>query len=153
MFGMIASSENGLTRSGPRSINVSQQSSNDLRPPIAVATEAPTRSDSSSITIPESNSACRAAATTSCAKRSIRRACPCSIHRVGSNSFASQAKPTGKPLASKALIAPAAERLAIRRFQLAATPPARGVTAPSPVITTLRRPFAPISLRSPVCRP
>jgi hypothetical protein len=65
MFGMIASRENGLTRSGPRSINVSQQSSNDVRPPIAVATEAPTRSASSAITIPESTSACRAAATTS----------------------------------------------------------------------------------------
>jgi hypothetical protein len=145
MFGMIASSENGLTRSGPRSISVSQQSAKDFRPPIAVATEAPTRSESFSITIPESNSACRAAATTSCAKRSIRRACLYSIHRVGSNSFASQAKLTGKPLASKALIAPAAERLPIKRSQLVATPLASGVTAPSPVIITLRRPFAPIS--------
>jgi hypothetical protein len=42
---------------GPRSISVSQQSANDFRPPIAVATEAPTRSESFSITIPESNSA------------------------------------------------------------------------------------------------
>ena len=80
MFGMIAGSENGLTRSGPRSISVSQQSSNDFRPPIAVATEAPTRSDSFSITIPGSASAWRAAATASCAKRSIRRACLYSIH-------------------------------------------------------------------------
>ena len=55
MFGMIAGSENGLTRSGPRSISVSQQSSKDFRPPIAVATEAPTRSDSFSISIPESD--------------------------------------------------------------------------------------------------
>src|SRR5437773_8847496 len=37
-FGMIAVIEKGLTRSGPRLISVSQASSNDLRPPIAVAT-------------------------------------------------------------------------------------------------------------------
>ena len=46
MFGMMAVIEKGLTRSGPRVISVSQASSNDLRPPIAVPTETPTRSHS-----------------------------------------------------------------------------------------------------------
>ena len=54
MFGMIAGIEKGLTRSGPRSISVSQASSNDLRPPIAVATETPTRSHSCSTSSPAS---------------------------------------------------------------------------------------------------
>ena len=43
-FGMIWTIENGLTRSGPRSFSVSTQASNDFRPPIPVATAAPTRS-------------------------------------------------------------------------------------------------------------
>ena len=54
MFGMIAVSENGLTRSGPRSSKVSHVSSNDLRPPIAVPKETPTRSHSGSISSPAS---------------------------------------------------------------------------------------------------
>ena len=43
---------------------------------------------------PESASACRAAATTICAKRSIRRAVLWSIQSVGSKSFSSQANVT-----------------------------------------------------------
>ena len=43
-FGMIWTIENGLTRSGPRSLSWSTHASNDLRPPIPVATAAPTRS-------------------------------------------------------------------------------------------------------------
>ena len=152
-FGITASSEKGLTRPGPSSASVSQQSSNALIPPIAVATEAPIRSGSFSISIPESACACRAAATTSCAKRSICRARRDSIQRAGSNSFASQAMPTENPLASKAEIGPAAERPSSRRSQLDATSPASGVTAPSPVTTTLRSPFAPIGVRSLVCPP
>src|SRR5207302_8917977 len=71
--------------------------------------------------------------------------------RAGSNSFASQAMPTENPLASKAEIGPAAERPSSRRSQLDATSPASGVTAPSPVTTTLRSPFARIGVRSLVC--
>ena len=95
MFGMIAGIENGLTRSGPRSRSVLWHSWNDFRPPIPVATATPTRSGASATTMPESASACRAAETTSCAKRSMRRACLCSIQSVGTKSRASQAKCTG----------------------------------------------------------
>jgi hypothetical protein len=134
-FGITASSENGLTRPAPRSVSLSQQSSNALMPPIAVAIEAPMRSDSCPISTPESASACRAAATTSCAKRPICRDDLGSIHRVGSNSFASQAKLTGKPPASKAQIGPPAQPPSIRRSQLTTMSLPSGVTAPSPVIT------------------
>jgi hypothetical protein len=44
------------------------------------------------MSIPESSSACRAAARIICAKRSIRRARFRSIQIVGSKSFSSQAK-------------------------------------------------------------
>jgi hypothetical protein len=50
---------------------------------------------------------------------------------------------------SNAVIGPAAERPPIRRSQLVATSLANGVTAPSPVITTLRRPLAPINPSDP----
>ena len=43
-FGMIWTIENGLTRSGPRSLSWSTQVSKDFRPPMPVATAAPTRS-------------------------------------------------------------------------------------------------------------
>ena len=73
-FGMIAGIENGLTRSGPRSRSCVWQSWNDWSPPMPVATDAPIRSESAAMSSPESSSAIRAAATTICAKRSIRRA-------------------------------------------------------------------------------
>ncbi len=62
---------------------------------MPVAIEAPTRSASAPMSSPESCSACRAAATTICAKRSIRRACLRSIQSVGSKSFTSHANVTG----------------------------------------------------------
>ena len=146
---MIAVIENGLTRSGPRSIKVSHASSNDLRPPIAVAKETPTRSHSGSIFSPASACACRAAATIICANRSMRLACLRSIHCVGSKSFASQANVTAKPVVSNAVIGPAAALPATRFSQLDRTSLPSGVTAPSPVITTLRHPLALISPRHP----
>ena len=72
-LGMIWTIENGLTRSGPRSLSWSTQDSNDFSPPIPVATAAPTRSSIGAISRPESASACRAAASARCVKRSIRR--------------------------------------------------------------------------------
>jgi hypothetical protein len=62
---------------------------------MPVAIEAPTRSGSFAMSIPESVSACRAAARIICAKRSIRRADFRSIQVVGSKSFSSHAKWTG----------------------------------------------------------
>ena len=59
---------------------------------MPVATETPTRSVSGSISMPESSSAIRAAATIICAKRSSLRALRWSSHWVGSKSFSSQAK-------------------------------------------------------------
>ena len=72
-FGMIWTIENGLTRSGPRSLSWLTQVSNDFRPPMPVATAAPTRSAIGAITRPESVSAWRAAASARWVKRSIRR--------------------------------------------------------------------------------
>ena len=89
---MIAGIENGLTRSGPRSRSCVWQSWKDWSPPMPVAIEAPIRSASLAMSSPESSSACRAAATTIWAKRSIRRAVLYSIHWVGSKSFSSHAK-------------------------------------------------------------
>ena len=62
---------------------------------MPVATETPMRSGSLATSIPESCSACRAAARISCENRSMRRAAFFSIHWVGSKSFTSQAKWTG----------------------------------------------------------
>ena len=76
MLGMICTIENGFARSGPRSTSTWMQFSNDLRPPIPVATAAPMRSGAAAMEIPVSASACVAAASASWEKRSIRRA-PC----------------------------------------------------------------------------
>ena len=91
---------------------------------------------------PESSSAWRAAATIICAKRSMRRACLCSIHCFGSNSFSSQANVTGYSLASHCSIGAApdlpGEQVVPRRLRRrcrAASP------RPIPVTTTRRRPF------------
>ena len=94
MFGMICTIANGLVRSGPRSRSVWKQFSNAYRPPIPVATAAPTRSGASAIEIPLSFSAMRAAERAICENLSIRRACLWSIHVVGSKSFSSHAKLT-----------------------------------------------------------
>ena len=72
-LGMIWTIENGLTRSGPRSLSWLTHCSKDLRPPIPVATAAPTRSAIGAISRPESASACRAAASARCVNRSMRR--------------------------------------------------------------------------------
>ena len=62
---------------------------------MPVAIDAPMFSGSALTSTPESCSACRAAASTSCTKRSMRRAALRSIQTVGSKSFSSQAKCTG----------------------------------------------------------
>jgi len=69
----------------------------------------------------------------------MRRACLRSIQSVGSKPFTSQAKVTAKALASKWVIGAAPERPAIRFSQVVGTSLPSGVTAPRPVITTLRR--------------
>ena len=51
---MICTIENGLTRSGPRSLSVTMQDSKDLSPPMPVATAAPTRSGIDAMSSPES---------------------------------------------------------------------------------------------------
>ena len=71
---------------------------------MPVATETPMRSVSAAMSMPESSSAIRAAATTIWAKRSIRRAFRCSIHVAGSKSFNSQAKWTANSDGSKEVI-------------------------------------------------
>jgi hypothetical protein len=59
---------------------------------MPVAIDAPARCGAFEMSIPESASACRAAARIICAKRSMRRDALRSIHVVGSKSFSSQAK-------------------------------------------------------------
>jgi len=112
-----------------------------LRPPIPVATETPTRSVSGSISIPESASAMRAAATIICAKRSSFRALRCSIHLVGSKSFSSHAKCTAKPAGSNCWMGAAPLLPAVRFSQKVSASFPSGVTAPTPVTTTRLRPF------------
>ena len=72
-FGMIWTIENGLTRSGPRWSRTWMHASNDLRPPMPVATAAPTRSASAAMSSPASVSAWRAAASARWVNRSMRR--------------------------------------------------------------------------------
>ena len=96
------------------------------------------RSVSPAMSMPESASAWRAAATIICAKRSIFRALRLSIQSVGSKSFSSQANFTGKSDASKSVIGPAPLSPAQRLFQKLSGSGPSGVTAPSPVTTTLR---------------
>ena len=108
-----------------------------------MAIDAPIRGDSFAISIPESASACREAATTICAKRSIRRACLRSIQTVGSKSFSSAAKCTGNSLASNCWMSAAPDSPAIRFDHEVSTSFPSGVTIPSPVTTTRRLPLSP----------
>src|SRR4051794_30102060 len=100
------------------------------------------------MSIPESASAIRAAATTSCAKRSMRRACLNSIHCAGSKSLTSQANLTGKSETSNCVIGPAPDSPASRASHVVATSLPSGVSAPRPVITTRLRPLT-LTARSP----
>src|ERR687892_2674675 len=108
---------------------------------MPVATATPIRSGSAATSTPESCSAWRAAATIICAKRSMRRACLCSMNSVGSNPFASQAKCVWYAVASNRVISPAADSPASRPAQVVWTSLPSGVTAPRPVTTTLLLPF------------
>src|SRR6266550_1706537 len=112
---------------------------------MPVATEAPMRSVSGSISIPESSSAIRAAAMTIWANRSIFRALRYSIHLVGSKSFSSHAKCTAYPEGSKAWIGAAPLSPAVKFFQKVSASFPSGVTAPTPVTTTRFLPFVLIS--------
>ena len=75
MFGIIIGTNSGLTRSGPLCSSTSVSSCTLTTPPPPVFITTPTRSAFvSSIVRPASSSACLAAATANCAKRSSRRA-------------------------------------------------------------------------------
>ena len=101
------------------------------------------------MSIPESASAWREAATIICAKRSMRRACLRSIQFVGSKSFSSQAKWTGNSLASNCLMSSAPDSPAIRFAQVVSTSLPSGVTMPSPVTTTRLLPLSATYIPSP----
>src|SRR3954447_3725531 len=110
---------------------------------MPVATDAPTRSGSFEMSMPESLSAWRAAARIICAKRSIRRAALRSIHTVGSNSFSSHAKCTLYALFewSNCVISAAPDSPARRLRHESSTEFPIGETHPRPVITTRLRPL------------
>src|SRR3954447_22677897 len=110
---------------------------------MPVATDAPTRSASFEMSMPESLSAWRAAARIICANRSMRRAALRSIHCVGSNSFSSHAKWTLYPPCewSNCVISAAPDSPASRLRHESPTEFPSGDTHPRPVITTRLRPL------------
>src|SRR3954452_22311760 len=110
---------------------------------MPVATDAPTRSASFEMSMPESLSAWRAAARIICANRSMRRAALRSIHCVGSNSFSSHAKWTLYALFewSNCVIFAAPDSPASRLRHESSTEFPSGETHPRPVITTRLRPL------------
>ena len=128
-FGICAGIPSGDIRAGPRSRSTSCWSSIVWMPPIPVARMQPSRIGSygSSPSQPASAIASPAATTASCEKRSSRR-----ISLTDSSSLGS--KSVHAPAPSKIPHSPAAQRA-----YSASAPTPSGVTAPRPVITTLRR--------------
>ncbi len=127
---------------------------------MPVATDAPTRSASLEMSMPESLSAWRAAARIICAKRSIRRADLWLIQTVGSKSFSSHAKCTlyaGLEWSNCVIsAAPVSAASSLRHDSSTELP--SGDTQPRPVITTRLRPLLltltfPIRRRRAVPRP
>ena len=108
-----------------------------MKPPIAVPKRIPTRSGEYTPSTPESATASRAAPSERRTFRSSLRASLGPATWLGSKSFTSAAIRTGNSLASKALMKsmPLSPATAARHVD-GASPPI-GVTAPSPVTTTL----------------
>ena len=128
----------GATRSAPRARNTSVCSAMPMTPPIAEPSRMPTRDGSYAPSSPASPTASRAAASASRTFRSSLRTSFGEATPVGSKSFTSAAIRTGNPLASNARMksTPLSPATAERHVVRASLP--IGVTAPSPVTTTLR---------------
>ena len=125
----------------PFSLALSELSQNVMMPPMPVPMTPPTRAlNSSSVGSLASSIASRAATKANCVKRSMRRASLRPISCSGFHSLTSPAMRVMKSLASKAVIGAMPDSPAIRRFQKSSRVLPIGVTAPSPVTTTRRRP-------------
>src|SRR3990170_6840135 len=70
------------------------------------------------------------------------------MYWTGSKPFTSQAKSTAKPSVSNCVIGPAPDAPAISAAQLDSTSLPSGVTAPRPVMTTLRLPLGELNCAS-----
>ena len=129
--------KNGETRSGPRSRSTSDCSSDPTDPPIAEPRTIPILVGSNPFR-PASPTASLAAATAKRTFRSSLRASFGGTTPAGSKSLTSAATRTGNSLASNERIQsmPLRPSTAARHVEGASLP--SGVTAPSPVTTTLR---------------
>ncbi len=134
--------KNGVTFDHvPFSFALSELSQNVMIPPMPVPITPPTRAlNSSSSGSFASAIASRAATKANCVKRSIRRASLRPISSSGLKSLTSAAMRASKRPASKAVIGATPDSPAIRRLQNSSRVLPTGVTAPSPVTTTRRRP-------------
>ena len=128
----------GATRSGPRARRTSVCSAMPITPPMAEPRRMPTRAGSYAPSRPASATASRAAASASRTLRSSFRTSFGEATALGSKSFTSAAMRTGNPLASNERMksTPLSPATAARHVERASFP--IGVTAPSPVTTTLR---------------
>src|SRR6266404_3771115 len=111
-------------------------------PPIPTPTMTPTRSSLAGVTrSPDWATAIRAAAIANWMNGSIFLMSRRSMKSSGAKSWTSPAMRDGKSATGKRVIGPMPERPAIRAVQFFSTPVPSGVTRPTPVTTTRRRPF------------
>ncbi len=135
--GSIIGIRNGLTQRGPRVRSFSASSSSVPIPPTPVPMTTPIRSRLASlIARRESASACAAATTANCVKRSIRRASRRLSSASGSKPLTSAAMRVLYSLASKRVIGPTPERPSRSDCQVLSMSFPSGVTQPTPVTTT-----------------
>ena len=85
MLAISAVTQKGLRRSGPASKSFAWAISCVFSPPMPVPIEQPIRAASAAMSRSASATACVAAATDRCAKRSVLRTVRLSMYSVGSN--------------------------------------------------------------------
>src|SRR5919201_830880 len=137
-FAMSMGTRNGDNRLGPRSSMSTTSLMSVSSPPTPVAIAVPTRSGSFTVSRPASLSACDAAATPRCVKRSVRRASLRSMYCVASKPFTSPAICVSYGAGSKREMRVMPLRPCVSESQLLATSSPSGVTMPMPVTTTRR---------------
>ncbi|EAL13276.1 hypothetical protein protein [Bacillus cereus G9241] len=136
--GIIIGTKNGLTRRGPFSVKILNCSSYVSIPPIPEPIHTPIRGPFSSVISSfASATAIFAAATAYCVKRSIRRASFLSIYFSTSKSLISAATFAGNSSGSILVSRPIPDTPFLMFSHAVSTSVPTGVTAPSPVITTL----------------
>jgi hypothetical protein len=140
MFGKDIGAKNGPIRRGPWENSVSAPCSIVSRAPIPVPMRTPTRYGSTSaVASPPSSRAARAAATPSCACRSMRRASFRPRIASASKPRTSPANRVSYSEASKRVMPAIPDLPAMIAGQISAIEFPTGQSAPIPVMTTLRR--------------